>query len=67
MKCEVNPNYIPPSSINVPMPPVKPPCKCKIELVLANDRVWDVYKNGEWQFARGSWENVVSELAKYNF
>lgn len=49
------------------MPPVKPPCKCKIELVLANDRVWDAYKNGEWQFARGSWENVVSELAKYNF
>lgn len=47
--------------------PPMPPYKCKIELVLANDRVWDVYKNGEWQFTRGSWENVVSELAKYNF
>lgn len=67
MKREVNPNYTPPSSINVPMPSAKPPYKCKIELVLANDRVWDVYKNDEWQFTRASWENIVSELAKYNF
>lgn len=50
-----------------PIPPVKPSYKCKIELVLANDRVWDVYKNDEWQFSRGSWDNVVSELVKYNF
>ena len=55
-----------------PMPSVKPPRTefkpmCKIELVLAHDRVWDVYKNDEWQFTRASWENVVSELAKYNF
>ena len=67
MKREVNPNYIPPSSINVPMPPVKPPYKCKIELVLMNDRVWDMYKDGDWQFSRGSWRNVVEELATYNF
>jgi hypothetical protein len=67
MKREVNPNYIPPSSIYIPTPPVKPPHKCKIELVLANDRVWDVYKDGNWIFSRGSWENVVEELARYNF
>lgn len=54
-------------TLDVPIPPVKSPCKCKIELVLANDRIWDVYKNEEWQFSRASWENVVTELAKYNF
>ena len=67
MKREVNPNYIPPSSTKVPMPLVEPPCKCKIELVLAHDGVWDIYKNNEWQFSRTSWENVMSELVKYNY
>lgn len=44
-----------------------PPHKCKIELVLANDRIWDVYKDGNWIFSRGSWENVIAELTLYNF
>ena len=36
----------------------------RIELILAKDRVWDVYVNGEWKFSRSVWDNVISELQK---
>ena len=48
-------------------PPPMPPYKRKIELALANHRVWDEYKDGNWIFSRGSWENVIAELTLYNF
>ena len=42
----------------------RPDNPCRIELILAKDRVWDIYVNGEWKFSRSAWDNVISELQK---
>ena len=51
-------------STNIPMPPVKPPCKHRIEIRLASDNVYDVFVDGAWTFTRGSYLNVLTELEK---
>lgn len=44
--------------------PANPDNPCRVELILAKDRVWDIYVNGEWKFSRRAWDNVISELQK---
>lgn len=44
--------------------PASPDHPCRVELILATDRVWDVYVNGEWKFSRLAWDNVIYELQK---
>lgn len=63
MKCAINSDIEKhrPTTFSRPSSPDHP---CRIELILAKDRVWDVYVNGEWKFSRSAWDNVISELQK---
>lgn len=54
-----NPEYTPPM-----MPHCKPPCKHRVEIVLAKDNVYDVHLDGLWLFNRASYEDVLVELEK---
>ena len=42
----------------------KPPCKHKVEIIIAHDGVYDVWIDGTWMFTRGSYKNVLAELEK---
>ena len=57
-------SFVPDTTEYPPMPRTKPSCKHHIEIILANDNMYDVSVDGAWTFSRGSYENVLAELEK---
>lgn len=56
--------FVPDTTEYPPMPRTKPSCKHHIEIILANDNMYDVSVDGAWIFSRHSYENVLIELEK---
>ena len=57
-------SFVPDTTEYPPMPRTKPSCKHHIEIILANDHMYDVSVDGAWIFSRHSYENVLIELEK---